>query len=95
MTPLYSAVLEGYLEVVKVLLSSSDIDPNRLSKGKTPLHKALEKGFKEIMKELLKDNRTDPYISDKNGKIVAKEVTDPELLKYIEGPKCYKDIYCI
>ena len=93
-TPLYRAVYFGHLEVVKVLLSSSDIDPNILTWGETPLHKAHVFGQKEIMKELLKDNRTDPNIPDKNGKIVAKQVTDPELLEYIE-PICYKDIFCI
>ena len=47
------------------------------------------------MKELLKDNRTDPDIPDREGRKVAQLETDPELLDYIEGPKCYKDTFCI
>ena len=92
---MFVAVEQGNLKLVKVLLSSSSLNPNILSDGQTPLHKAHEVGRKVIVKELLKDNRTDPYIPDKNGTIVAKEVTDPELLEYIEGPKRYKDIFCI
>ena len=92
---MFVAVEQGNLKLVKVLLSSSSLNPNILSDGQTPLHIAQEKGKKKIMIELLKDNRTDPYIPDKNGIIVAKEVTDPEILEYIERPKCYKDIFCI
>ena len=41
------------------------------------------------MIEILKDDRTNLTIPDKNGKIAVKEVTDPEVLEYIECPKCY------
>ena len=74
----------GKLETVKVLLSSSDIDPNILTDGKTPLHKALEKGYKEIMIELLKDKRTKTDIPDNNGQTFIELETDKEILKYAE-----------
>ena len=90
-TPLYRAVSRSQLNTVKVLLSSSDIDPNILSKGKTPLHRAHEKGDKEIMRELLKDKRTKADIPGNDGKTFIELETDKEILQYAEEVEYYED----
>ena len=94
-TPLHFAIHIGQLEIVRILLNSSEIDLNLLTDGQTPLHKAHEGGHKEIMIELLNDKRTKTNIPDKDGKIIADMITDPEILDYIKGPKFYEDIFCI
>ncbi|WP_243017909.1 MULTISPECIES: ankyrin repeat domain-containing protein [Candidatus Cardinium] len=52
--PIYIAVREGHVEVVKALLATNGIQMNAQSKdGLTPLHLAAYIGHIEVVKELL------------------------------------------
>ena len=52
-TPLHAAALNGYTEIVRLLLEQLDIDTTRTNNdGKTALDLAREKKFKEIVKLL-------------------------------------------
>ena len=63
-TALYTASLEGHVDVVKELLSHPNINVNkgRISNGAVPLYTASRNGQLEVVKELLMDARVDPNI---------------------------------
>ena len=70
MTPLYVACENGHLDVVRMLLSTEGIDPNRATKdGGTPLYIACEKGHLDVVRMLLSTEgiETNRAMLEKNG----------------------------
>lgn len=67
LTPLYAAAQEGYTELVKVLMDSGKVDPNKTFKHHTPLLNALLNGRLETVKLLLEYGNVDPNIANDEG----------------------------
>ena len=64
-TPLAWAASKGHEEVVKILLGSEEIDPDKPDKNcRTPLSYAAEEGHEEVVKILLGRKEVDPEKSD-------------------------------
>ena len=68
-TPLYVACQIGHLDVVRMLLSTEGIEPNRAEEedGSTPLYIACEKGHLDVVRMLLSTEGIDPDRAEENG----------------------------
>ncbi|KAM0417191.1 hypothetical protein ACHAPT_012828 [Fusarium lateritium] len=85
-TPLHFASLWGYNEVVKALLTTSGIDPNRTTNlGCTPLFFASRVGCESIVQTLLVDRRTNLGIKDWNGSTALFTAVRNGHLKVVEA----------
>eukprot|EP00981_Chlorochromonas_danica_P000063 scaffold27_cov182-Ochromonas_danica.AAC.6 len=68
-TALHEACLSGHLEVVKLLLSNDQLNPNKQERkgGETPLRFACMGGYLDIVKLLLSDPRVNVNQTNKHG----------------------------
>lgn len=67
-TPLYFAVCNGYLEIVKYLIDEKKADFNvKDNDGRTPLHLAASNGCLEIVKYLIDKKKVDFTIKSNFG----------------------------
>ena len=68
-TPLYYAVINNHLEVVKYLIDEQHCDPmTRDNDGDTPLHIACRHSHIDIVRYLLSTGKVNPLARNKNGK---------------------------
>ncbi|RPB05023.1 ankyrin, partial [Choiromyces venosus 120613-1] len=67
-TPLHVSASNGHTNIVKLLLSRSDVDPNsKTNKGDTPLHYATSFGAKSVAKLFLNLDNFNPNIANNHG----------------------------
>ncbi|RPA98288.1 ankyrin [Choiromyces venosus 120613-1] len=67
-TPLHIAASNGHTNIVKLLLSWSDVDPiSKTNKGDTPLHYATSFGAKSVAKLFLNLDNFNPNIANNYG----------------------------
>jgi ankyrin repeat protein len=86
-SPLHLASIEGYLEIMKLLIFHGADVNSKNDSGNTPLIWASKFGYLEIVK-LLIDNNADVISKNKDGKtplIIAKKNERFDIVNYISG----------
>ncbi len=76
------AVIDGNLEMVKMLLKDGRVDPS--SQLNAPIKNASKKGYLDIVKELLKDDRVDPSANGGYALLWAEKHGHTEILELLK-----------
>ena len=87
-SPLYKAVQNGHIEVVKFLFSQNGVQLSEADgKGNTALHAAVRKGYLDIAELFMKSNKVDPSSmknkKDKTPLDLAKKYDDDEMIEIL------------
>lgn len=97
--PLHTACQNGYLDIVKELLSSPRVDVNlKDQEGMTALHRACQKGNLDIIKELLSSPNININLKDNSGTTAfyfaaeGEKETAHGIRHFIEDPSIVADL---
>ena len=95
-TPLYYAVINNHLEVVRYFIDEQQCDPmTRDNDGNTPLHIACRYGNTNVVQYLLSTGKVDLLAENNNKETpvdIATQINSYDLLKLFQTfPQCEKD----